>query len=73
MTVMATGYNQCAEMRCAALLSRANRFASEIAAAKKEGRGTGTVTQLQSYIMGNSYIKVFSLGDDMGEEHDEAV
>jgi hypothetical protein len=58
----------------AARLNRANRLASEIAMARKESSSlTGTVTQLQSYLLGNSYIKVFSLDSEYGGPSDEAV
>lgn len=45
-------------------LNRAHRLASDIASAKKENHTSTTVTQLQSYILHNSHIKVFSLDSD---------
>jgi hypothetical protein len=60
---------------CAARADRANRLASEIASAKAESRTSAiTMTALQSYILGNSYIKVFSLdGDYAGSGDNEIV
>lgn len=41
--------------------ARESRIASQLAEAKGQGHGLSTVAQLQTYILGNSFIKIYDL------------